>query len=291
MPGIVWHRQRVEQGELRASQEYCRELTRREAANFYWGFVALPREQRVAIYALYSFARQVDDDVDLAIAGPGTFQKQRDRLIEGLAGEIDDPVMQVLADVVPRYQIPATDLEGLIDGVEMDLQVQRYQSWDLLRRYCDLVASTVGRMCVRVFGFKHPNALEYADDLGVAMQLSNILRDVREDLDRGHIYVPQDELRRFGVDEADLLAGTPGRGWEPLVQHQIERARQFFAGGLKVTDEIPRRAGVCVLTMAGIYQSILDEIENDPYLPLKRRASLRRRTKLSVMLRSWLQAM
>jgi len=284
-------------------------LTRREAANFYWGFVALPKPQRLAIYALYSFAREVDDEVDLSPNGhahagahaavapvipsghPGSrFEYHQARLERCFGGNADDPVMRVLMHVVAHYGIPKEDLEALIRGVETDLLVTRYASWEQLRSYCRLVASSVGRMCVRVFGFTDPAALEFADDLGVAMQLANILRDVREDVDMGRIYLPQDELRAFGVSEQALLAGEPVAGWEPLIRYELDRAHQLFKSGLRVTAVIPRRAAACVLTMAGIYQAIVADIERDPYLPLRQRASLSSREKLSVMLRSWLQA-
>jgi phytoene synthase len=287
---------------LSADEQYCQDLTRRAAANFYWGFVALPRPQRSAVYALYSFARQVDDEVDLGGAtgaegapsgGTGTdrFELIRDRVERCFTGRADDPVMRVLAQVVDRYCIPRAELEALIHGVEMDLRVSRYESWEDLQTYCRLVASSVGRMCVRIFGFSDLAALEYADDLGVAMQVANILRDVREDMERGRIYLPQAELRRFGVSERSLMTSSREAGWEPLMRHQIARAKNLFASGLQVTEVIPRRAAACVLTMAGIYQAIVAAIEHDPYLPLRRRAALSSREKLSVMLKSWLQAL
>jgi phytoene synthase len=286
-------------------ERYCRDLARREAANFYWGFIALPRPQRIAIYALYSFARQVDDEADLVGAVDGhangngatphtliarKLQTHRQRVERCFAGTGDDPVMRVLADVVVRYGIPREDLDALIDGVEMDLRVRRYASWDQLRAYCQLVASSVGRMCVHVFGYTDPAALAYADDLGVAMQLANILRDVREDMGMGRIYLPQDDLRRFEITEQMLLDGRPGPGWDALMRHELERVRQLFASGLRVTEVIPRRAAACVLTMAGIYQAIVEQIEHDPSMPLSRRAHLSGGEKLSVMVRSWLQA-
>src|SRR2546423_6819353 len=287
---------------LSADEQYCQELTRREAANFYWGFVALPRPQRSAIYALYSFARQVDDDVDLGGAvgsesapsggtGADRFELMRDRVERCFTGRADDPVMRVLAQVVGRYGIPRMELEALIHGVGMALRVSRSQPGEDLQTYGGLVASSVGRLCVRIFGFSDLVALEYADDLGVAMQIANILRDVREDMERGRIYLPQDELRRFGVSEQSLTTGIPEAGWEPLMRHQIARAKNLFASGLRVSEVIPRRAAACVLTMAGIYQAIVAEIERERYLPLQRRAALSSREKLSVMLKSWLQAL
>ena len=282
-------------------ERFCRDLTRHEAANFYWGFITLPRPQRLAIYALYSFARQVDDEVDLINRGagrdphpnaiiPNLFKPHRERIARCYAGRADDPVMRVLAEVVTEYGIPREELEALVDGVEMDLRVTRYASWEQLRSYCRLVASSVGRMCVRIFGFNNPAAVDYADDLGVAMQLANILRDVREDMGLGRIYLPQDELRRFGVGERIPLSGAPPAGWDDLMRYEIERARRLFASGLRVTQVIPRRPAACVLTMAGIYQAIVDQIAMNPSLPLTRRASLSGRGKLAVMARSWLQA-
>lgn len=282
--------------QFAADVRYCQDLTRREAANFYWGFVALPRPQRVSIYALYSFARQVDDEADGGNAVGVTdqhverFLRHRERLRCCFAAAAEDPVMRVLSEVVVRYGIPQRELEALVDGVEMDLRVQRYETWDDVQLYCRLVASTVGRMCVRIFGFRDPVALQYADQLGVAMQLTNILRDVREDVRLGRIYLPQDELRTYGVSEAVLAASEPVAQWEPFVRFQAARAHRLFDQGLRVTHLIPRRAAACVLTMAGIYQAILAEIERDPYLPLRCRASLSGKEKLAVTLRSWLRA-
>ncbi|MGH2442259.1 MAG: phytoene/squalene synthase family protein [Chloroflexota bacterium] len=282
---------------LNESERFCQELARRKARNFYWGFLALPKQQRVAIYALYGFARQVDDEVDLSpfldapSRGDDPFAFHRDRLDRCLTGASDDPVMQVLSKVVPKYQIPRQELEAVICGVEMDLQVRRYESWEDLRQYCLLVASNVGRMCVRIFGFQDPEALTYADDLGLALQLTNILRDVREDLDLGRVYLPQQDLRQFGIREHALRYASPGDGWESLVHHEVQRASDLFESGLRVTELIPRRAAACVLTMSGMYRMILEQIACDPYLPLRQRASLGKRKKLSVMARSWLQAM
>ena len=280
-----------------ADARFCRDLTRVQAANFYWGFIALPRRQRAAVYALYSFARQVDDDVDLAIttqqgttAVAGALDRHRDRVSRCYAGSGSDPVTRVLSEVVVEFNIPRSDLESLVDGVGCDIDHVRYESWDELRTYCSLVASTVGRMCVRIFGYSHPVALDLADQLGLAMQLSNILRDVREDLERGRVYLPQADLRRFGITD-DALAHECPSGWNDLVEFEVARARLLFESGLGVTALIPRRASACVRTMAGIYQAILSAIAQDPRLPLQRRVSLSTSAKASVMLKSWLEAL
>ena len=274
------------------AERFCREMARREAKNFYWGFISLPHDQRMAIYALYDFARQVDDDVDGAPAPeliPGRLAEQRRRVRRCVTQQYDDPVMQVLAKAVSRYQIPEAELQALIDGVERDCTCTRYETWEGLREYCYLVASVVGRMCVRIFGFSDPAALTSADDLGLALQLTNILRDVREDAEMGRIYLPQADLRRFGITEEALLRGEPGDGWNALVEFETKRARELFESGYQVLRYIPRRAAACVQTMAGIYERILQKIERDPQLPLRERAALSKGEKLRVVLESWLR--
>ena len=266
----------------------CQRLARRHAANFYWGFIALPRAQRTAIYALYDFARQVDDAVDSpGAADPGEqLAAMRLRLRRAVAGEADDEVTAVLARAVAARRMPLLELEALIDGVERDLTTRRYATWPELADYCRLVASTVGRMCVRIFGFDDEAALGYADDLGLAMQLTNILRDVRGDLELGRVYLPQDELAAFGITDHDLAGGGVPARWAEFVDFQAQRARRLFASGLRVDRHIPARAGICVRTMAGLYQRILAEIEENPELPLERRLSLSAQSKAAVLLRA-----
>jgi phytoene synthase len=278
------------------AERFNGQMARREAKNFYWGFISLPHDKRMAIYALYNLARQVDDDVDSAPSRelvPQRLREQRDRVRSCYAGippPDSDPVMQVLARAVRRYDIPESELLALIDGVERDCTRIRYETWDELREYCYLVASIVGRMCVRIFGFTDAAALQRAVDLGLALQLTNILRDVREDADMGRIYLPQEDMRRFGISEESVLACEPGDGWSALVAFEAQRARELFTTGYEVLRYIPRRAGACVQTMAGIYEGILQKIERDPQLPLRERAALSKGEKLRVVLGSWLRA-
>ncbi len=271
-----------------ASERECRRLARVNAANFYWGFIALARPQRNAIYALYDFARQVDDAVDspAELDPAAALTRVRSRLHNALDGRPDDEVTTVLARAVAVYRIPVGELDGLIDGVERDLTTTRYRTWDDLAGYCRLVASTVGRMCVHIFGFDDEVALRRADDLGLAMQLTNILRDVRGDLAMNRVYLPQDELAAFGIREEDLVDGRVPLRWDPFMQFQARRARTLFASGLRVDRYIPQRAGICVRTMAGLYQEILTEIERAPTLPLREQLSLPAARKASVLLRA-----
>lgn len=274
---------------LREAERYCQRMARHAAGNFYWGFISLRAEQRVAIYALYDFARQVDDEADAAgtVDVAARLERHRRRAHECAGGRWSDPVTRVLSHAVLRHGIPESDLLALVDGVEMDLSRTRYATWDELEGYCRLVASAVGRMCVRVFGFRDPAALRRADELGVALQLVNILRDVREDAGLGRVYLPAEDLERFRVSEARLLDGEPGAGWEALVAYEARRARGYLESGLGVTAHLSRRPAACVRTMARIYERVLARIEREPRLPLRRRVSLTRLQKLGAVVRSW----
>jgi len=282
------------QSEQHRAERFNREMAKREAGNFYWGFISLGYHERMAIYALYNFARQVDDEADaVGIENlPARLAVHRERIARCVRGESgDDPILRVLAEAVERYDIPESELQMLVDGVEMDFSRSRYATFEDLRAYCNLVASVVGRMCVRIFGFDDPVALDRADDLGLALQLTNILRDVREDaVEMKRIYLPQDELRRFGIPEPALVDGEIYPGWYDLVAHHISRARHYFATGYEVLRYIPRRPAACVQTMAGIYEELLKKIERDPGLPLRARAALSKTEKLRVVVRSWLSS-
>jgi 15-cis-phytoene synthase len=284
----------VPQSDQHRAERFNRDMAKREAGNFYWGFISLGYHERMAIYALYNFARQVDDEADTVGLEnlPARLQVHRERISRCIRGEYgNDPILRVLAEAVERYSIPEAELQMLVDGVEMDFSQSRYETFEDLRRYCTLVASVVGRMCVRIFGFSDPVALDRADDLGLALQLTNILRDVREDIvDMRRVYLPQEELRRFGIPEPALASGEIVRGWSDLISYSVVRAREYFESGYEVLRYIPRRPAACVQTMAGIYEELLKKIERDPALPLRARAALSKTEKLRVVVRSWLSS-
>lgn len=284
----------VPESDRHRAERFNREMAKREAGNFYWGFISLGYHERMAIYALYNFARQVDDEADtVGLANlPARLAVHRERISRCLRGDYgDDPILRVLAEAVERYSIPESELQALVDGVEMDFSRSRYETFEELRDYCTLVASVVGRMCVRIFGFTDPVALDRADDLGLALQLTNILRDVREDaVDMQRVYLPQEELRRFGIPEAALAEGRICPGWQALIEESVARARRYFVTGYEVLRYIPRRPAACVQTMAGIYEELLKKIERDPALPLRARAALSKTEKLRVVVRSWLSS-
>jgi phytoene synthase len=279
---------------LQSAERFNRDMAKREAGNFYWGFISLGYHERMAIYALYNFARQVDDEADSGGVEnlPQRLLVHRDRIVRAARGDAgDDPILRVLAEAMQRYSIPGSELQMLIDGCEMDFSHSRYATFAELREYCNLVASVVGRMCVRIFGYTDPIALERADDLGLALQLTNILRDVREDIiDMGRVYLPQDELTRYGIPESSLRDGTLDPGWPQFVAEFARRAHEYFVTGYQVLNYIPRRPGACVQTMAGIYEELLKKIEREPGLPLRERAALSKTEKLRVVVRSWLSS-
>jgi phytoene synthase len=283
----------IKSDQLRA-ERFNRDMAKREAGNFYWGFISLSYHERMAIYALYNFARQVDDEADtIGVENlPARLAVHRERISAAVRGDYgDDLILRVLSEAIDRYAIPEEELQMLIDGVEMDFSRARYQTFEELKDYCYLVASVVGRMCVRIFGFSDPIALQRADDLGLALQLTNILRDVREDaVDMNRIYLPKNELARFDIPETALFTGEIRPGWNDLIAHHVERARGYFATGYEVLRYIPRRPAACVQTMAGIYEELLKKIEREPGLPLRARAALSKTEKLLVVVRSWLSS-
>ncbi len=271
---------------LEPAYEYCQELTKREAKNFYYGFVLLPNEQRRAIYAAYAFARHCDDIADdgRSSEAAATGLKEYRRWLDCcLAGEPDGPVFIALKHAIDSYSIPDRYFDDLIDGVEMDLTKTRYNTFEELKEYCRLVASVVGQICIEIFGYRGgERARARAADLGIALQLTNILRDIREDAERGRIYLPLDEMETFGYSQEELLAGKVTPAFRRLIAFQADRAHQYYESGRKLLPRLPRRARACVGAMAGIYRSILEEIERDPGIVFERRVSLSTGQKLAL---------
>ena len=280
---------------LSAAYEHCRALTRREAKNFYYGFLLLPARQRRAIYAAYAFARECDDIVDAGLPVEEASRRlaaQRERLGRCLEGSPDGPVFTALADAVRRYDIPHDYFYSLLGGVESDLTVRRYATFEELKRYCYLVASIVGLISIEIFGYRGgEEARRRAADLGIALQLTNILRDVQEDLQRGRIYLPEEELVRFGYKADFLRQGVANESFQRLMAFQVARAEGYFEEGRTLLPLLPRRARACVGVMAGIYKSILDDIARRPETVLSRRVSLSAGQKLALAGRELMRSM
>ncbi|QXE33591.1 presqualene diphosphate synthase HpnD [Streptomyces sp. GMY02] len=283
---------------VQAAYSYCETVTGQQARNFAYGIRLLPAEKRQAMSALYAFARRVDDIGDGTLA-PEAKQRRLeetrallDRVRAGEVGEDDtDPVAVAVADAARRFPVPLGGLDELIDGVLMDVRGDTYETWDDLKTYCRCVAGAIGRISLGVFGFASDapgaeHAVEYADTLGLALQLTNILRDVREDAGNGRTYLPSDDLGKFGCS-AGFHSATPpaGSDFTGLVHFEVRRARALFAEGYRLLPLLDRRSGACVAAMAGIYRRLLDRIERDPEAVLRGRVSLPGHEKAYVAVR------
>jgi phytoene synthase len=266
----------IDNPEVEHAYRSCVRITRHAAANFYYGICLLPRRKRWAMSAVYAFSRRVDDigdgslGVDTKLAA---LSVERERLAALERGEPDvaDPVLVALGDAGPRFELPLDAFASLIDGVELDVRCQRYETFDELVAYCRHVAGSIGRLCVAIFGSADHAAPKLADDLGVAMQLTNILRDVREDAERGRVYLPAEDLRRFGIEDP-ACASAPALA--ELVRFEAARNREWFSRGLELTDRLDPRSRSCLLAMTGIYRGILDRIDEQPAEVLAHRISL-----------------
>ncbi len=289
------------QEEVEQAYRRCEAITREQAANFYYGIRLLSAQRRRAMCAVYAFARRVDDigdGEDLPERKRERLQREQERLgllaERGMAAAGQDPVLIALADAAGRFPLPLEALGELIDGVRMDLDGVRYESFDDLVLYCRRVAGTIGRLCLAIFGSREgtgagapsAEANQLADDLGVALQLTNILRDVHEDADNGRVYLPAEDFVRFGLDGVGgaepaqaLLAAIAALDPEEqrltgLVRFEAARARQWFVRGLTLADSLDRRSAACLLAMAGIYRRLLERIDADPAAALTARMSL-----------------
>ncbi|WP_443065897.1 presqualene diphosphate synthase HpnD [Streptomyces sp. NBC_00503] len=281
-----------------AAYSYCEAVTGSQARNFAYGIRLLPADKRQAMSALYAFSRRVDDIGDGTLAPEvklARLEETRALLGRIRAEQIDeddtDPVAVALAHASRRFPIPLEGLDELIDGVLMDVRGETYETWDDLKVYCRCVAGAIGRLSLGVFGTTPgaPDAAragEYADTLGLALQLTNILRDVREDAGNGRTYLPAEDLAKFGCSEGfhseRMSAGADFAG---LVHHEVRRARALFVEGYRLLPLLDRRSGACVAAMAGIYRRLLDRIEREPEAVLRGRVSLPPHEKAYVAVR------
>lgn len=254
----------------------CEQITRRCAANFYYGIRLLPPSKRQAMCAVYAFARRIDD------IGDGPIEPERklalldeaERALGRLSSESGDQVLVALADAHVRLELPLDALADLIEGVRMDVRGVTYETFEELVPYCRRVAGSIGRLCVAIFGARESErAWSLADDLGVAMQLTNILRDVREDAENGRVYVPASDLLRYRLSTDGRFVGEDGQ-FEAFMRFQAARAREWFERGEQLIPLLDRRSAACVLAMSGIYRRLLDRIERRPQLVARERVSL-----------------
>jgi phytoene synthase len=277
---------------LQEAYALCESITKNQARNFYYGIRLLRPDRRAVLCAVYALARRIDD------IGDGDLPAERKlaelaEVREGLAtldGSGTDAVLVAVADAIRRYPIPLDAFVELVDGVEMDVTGRSYTTFDELVTYCRAVAGSVGRLCLGVFGSRpHQQAPAYADALGIALQQTNILRDIREDLANGRVYLPQEELDRFGVelvlDERGALVDKDG-GLAALVGHCAQRAQRWYDDGLRLVPLLDTRSAACCRAMAGIYRQLLTRIAASPSIINDRRLSLSSWQKLNVAARA-----
>lgn len=283
--------------DIEASAKYCRDITRRSATSFYYAFKTLPRRKSRAFEIIYAFMRVSDDlsDDETIEDRVQSLEEWRQCLDHALAGDpTHHPIMPALMDVLREFEIPASYLHELIDGTVQDLTVTRFEDFEALHAYCYKVASIVGLVSLRLFRLKEPNeanwqqAESFAIDCGQGFQLTNILRDIKEDWGRDRVYLPQEDLRRFKITEADLDQEIYDQRFLDFMSFQCSRAEDYYQKSEALLDMIEKDARPCLATMRGIYHGILERIERADYDIWSRRARVPLGAKLGIAARAFL---
>jgi len=258
-------------------EQYVQNKAAASGSSFYYAFLFLPRERREAITAFYAFCREVDDVVD-EVRDPGVASAKldwwRSEVTQAFGGQSTHPVMHALMPYASRYQIEHQQLLDIIEGCQMDLRYDSYEDFAGLANYCHYVAGVVGEVSARIFGQQDKATSDYAHKLGLALQLTNIIRDVGEDARRGRVYLPQSELRQFGVTPEDIAQRRYGEPFTRLMRFQAERAHQAYDEALSMLPAVDRRSQKPGLMMASIYRTLLTEIEADGFQVLHQRIAL-----------------
>lgn len=275
---------------------YCRDIAHKHGANFSVGFRFLPKVKRRAVYAAYAWCRVADDiadeesTVDLApsVDGrPSTVNERLDawqaELESCYAGEPNHPITIALADSLQHFAIPKSAFIALVDGCRQDMVKTRYETFEELLQYCELVASSISDISLSIFGYRTPDAIGYGRHLATALQLTNVTRDIGDDLPRDRVYVPQEDLRRFGVSEGELFARSESDAMRQLIEFQIARAESYFVAAEPLLQELDFDARFPVLLMGGIYATVLAKLRKDPLIAIRRRLSLSKLQKLAVV--------
>ena len=273
--------------------QYCQEKAAGSGSSFYYSFLFLPPERRRAITALYAFCREVDDAVDEASDAQRAAVKLawwRAELANLGAGRPQHPVTKALLPFMETFSISTDRLGEIIDGMEMDLTQTRYLDWAGLERYCYRVAGVVGILAAGIFGYRDARTLEYAKCLGIAFQLTNIIRDVGEDARKNRIYLPMEDLKAHGVPASDILQARETEAFRSLMRFEAERAKAHYAQAMQALPRDDRRAQRPGLIMAAIYRALLDEIERDGFRVLAQRTSLTPLRKLFIAWKTWIAA-
>jgi phytoene synthase len=281
--------QSLERSALVRSYSYCETLTRRQASNFYPAFRVLPPVQRRAMCALYAFLRVADDLSDepgLPDAKPAPVADWRQRLVLALGGHYSHPLHPALHDAIRVHKIPQGYIHAVLDGVEMDLEPVHFATFVELRRYCYRVASAVGLACIHIWGFTDVQALDLAEKAGIAFQLTNILRDLAEDAARGRVYLPQEDLDRFGYPREQLVRGERNDAYRALMRFQVQRAREYYDAAMPLCRLLPPPGRAVFWVMARTYRGLLNAIEGRDYDVYSSRVRLSSWRKLLLAVRA-----
>lgn len=274
-------------------QEYCQNKAAQSGSSFYYSFLFLPVEKRRAITALYAFCREVDDIADEChdtTLAETKLAWWRNEIAQTFQGQPHHPVSLELVAAIAAYQLELGDFNAVIDGMEMDLRQRTYEDFSALQVYCYRVAGVVGKMAAKIFGYQNPEVACYAEDLGTALQLTNIIRDVGEDARRGRIYIPKDELDRYEVRSVDILAAKNTSHFADLMTYQIARAENYYASAFKKLPVAERKNQRTGIIMAAIYRTLLGEIAQDPAQVMRQRVGLTPLRKLWIAWKTWVFA-
>ena len=272
-------------------KDIAKEISRKSKSSFYYAFNLLPAEQRDAMNTVYAFCRQTDDIVDEGnLSDDYKYEKLRKWRIElekSLQGHSDYPLINKLSKTIQNFNIPLEPFFDLIKGMEMDLQKKRYLTFDDLQKYCYNVASTVGLMCIEIFGYRHPSAKDFAINLGIALQLTNILRDVKKDAENGRIYLPKEDLDKFNYLEADVLNNNYNENFQRMMQYQVDRAQEYFNAATACLNLEDKKAMFAARAMQHIYYRMLKKIVDADYDVYHNKIRISTAKKVGISLGVW----
>lgn len=277
--------------ELERAYRFCRNLARTKAGNFYYAFIFLPKPKRRAIYALYAFCQYTDnlvDEVPRKVNPVSDIDKLRADLANCLEGKYSSPLFIALGDSIRRYSLPIEHFHELIDGIESDLHLTRIETFDDLERYCYLVASTVGLLCVEIFGYRDKAVRRYAENLGVALQLTNIIRDIKEDALRGRVYLPVEDLERFNYSLDDLANELVNENFHRLMELQYNRALEFYRRAEEALPPEELKSQVASEIMKKIYRELLETVKRSGFRIFDERISVKSSRKILLALTTYL---
>jgi phytoene synthase len=271
--------------------DIAKEIAKKSKSSFYYAFNLLPAEQRDAMNTVYAFCRETDDIVDEGtVTDDLKFEKLRKWRIElekSLNGHSEYLLINKLSKTIQNFNIPLEPFFDLLKGMEMDLQQNRYVTFNDLQTYCYRVASTVGLMCIEIFGYRHPSAKDFAINLGIALQLTNILRDVKKDAERGRIYLPQEDLRKFNYNESDLFSNTYNDNFQNMMRYQVERAKWYFNAATTSLNKEDKKTMFAARAMQHIYYRMLNKIVDADYDVYNNKIKISTAKKVGISLGVW----